>query len=178
MSIFVVAVALSGIMMLKIKPWIVLIPVLIITAYSIFAHYMYVAEYYEKEKETFQPFAETSEKLWANLDKHLVKGSYVFCTKEVYRYYIMTHYPAHSLGAYRTLEYFQVNSRVAEELEKDYREVLYSLDYDFIKSIIRKYDIRAAIVSGSDYQLPLFQILAQAWHPVYEDEYFVIYKRM
>lgn len=178
MSIFVVAVALSGIMMLKIKPWTVLIPVFIIMVYSIFAHYSYVAMYYEKEQETFQPFAETSEKLWINLDKHLVKGSYVFCTKKVYRYYIMTHHPVHSLGAYRTLEYFQVNSRVADELEKDYREVLYSLDYNFIKSIIRKYDIHAAIVSGSDYQLPLFQILAQAWHPVYEDEYFVIYKRM
>jgi hypothetical protein len=177
LSIFIIATALAGLKHYKINRHILLLPVLVITVFSVYWHYDYISFYYEREKATFAPFQESGESLWANLNRHLVKGRYIFCTKDVYRYYIMTHFPAHSLGAYRTLEYFQLNSRVAEMLDNDYHAVINSADYEPIESIADKYNIETAIVSGDDWQAPLFQVIAQLWTPVYEDEYFVIYKR-
>ena len=177
LSIFIVAVALDGLRRLKINKYILMAPVLAVMFFSLYAHYIHTSSYYRKERSTFEPYRVSGEALWASLDRHLVKGRYIFCTKDVYRYYIMTHFPAHSLGAYRTLEYFQLNSRIAEMLDNDYHAVINSVDYNFIESIADKYNIEAAIISGSDWQAPLFQVIAQLWTPVYEDEYFVIYKR-
>ena len=178
MSIFVVGAAIAALFQYKIKASVLLVPVLVLSLFSVYIHWEHCLTYYKSEVASYKQYAETGKELWASMNRYLKKGEYIFCAKETYRDYVMPHYPVHSLGAYRTMEYFQLNPEKARELEDRYNAVMNSNDYDYIMKVADIYGIKAAVVGGNDMGEPLFQVLKQEWSPVYKDRYFIIYRKL
>ena len=89
----------------------------------------------------------------------------------------MAYTPVHNLGAYRTMEYYQLNPRISNQLESDYNRAMAADDITVIEDIAARYDIEAAVASGADMNKPLFKTLASHWNKVYQDRYFVIFKK-
>ncbi len=111
------------------------------------------------------------------LSMYVEKDSYVFCDLIVYQEFIMPFYPAHTLGAHRTMKYFQLPGSVADELHADYQLVENSGDYDMIDSIARKYDITIAIQYAAQKESPLFRTLAANWELAFHGPYFTIWEK-
>jgi hypothetical protein len=120
---------------------------------------------------------EVGHKLWQNLDKYVPEGSFIFCDNANYLRYIMPYYPVHTLGAYRTMEYFQLPERIAVEFVNADQEVEHAADYAVVDSIAREYNITTAIISRIDVGVRLYEMLASHWTPVYSDEYFAILRK-
>ncbi|MFH1373403.1 MAG: hypothetical protein ABII79_06395 [bacterium] len=113
------------------------------------------------------------------LDGYISPGDYIFCTKKTYWHSLMPRTTAHALGCYKTMEYFQLNTQISQELEADYNTVVNSDDYGQVMRIADKYGIRVAVfrrVKG-DLSLPLHKVLTEHWEEVYGDRRFQIFRR-
>jgi len=115
--------------------------------------------------------------LWKNMGRYLVDDQYIFCTKDTYFRFVMTEIPVHCLGAYKTLDYYQVKPSIADALEADYQTVINSNSINVIAAIASKYRIESAVANPVDMKLPLFQTLAQSWKVVYRDKHFTIFQK-
>ncbi len=176
-SLFLVASLIGALRTSRIKPLVWQAPLGLIVAYSLVFYYTATVPNFQYEAPLYSGYQEVGRQLWDNADKYLAKNRYVFCTKRTYLDYLGPWIPVHSLGAYKTMEYFQLNSRIAADLNADYETAMASSDYDTIAQIAGKYGITAAVISGADVDIPLFKVLLQRWKTVYRDDYFIIVKK-
>jgi len=175
-SIFWVAMVVHDIIPNKKERYIEIMALLFIVGYSIYNHYGVALDAYHRWSAGEELYRQIGSRLWNNLDKYLDDNEFIFCTKDTYFRFIMTQKPIHALGAYKTMDYYQLDSLVSDTLESDYRTLINSWDYNIIKGLAAKYNVRTAIASSRDYGLPLFQTLSKYWKPVYRDEFFTIYR--
>ncbi len=177
LSLFVTAMAIDYIRRIKMRPFLLIVPLLLLTSFSFYHFYTDKLEDYDRWFARVDIYHEAGSGLWDNMDRYLEKGEYIFSTKETYFQFIMPFYPVHSLGAWKTMKYYQLDTLVCNTLERDYPKVMTSSDYNFIMNMADKYGISTAVASGRDYDLPLFKLLSQHWARIYEDRYFRIYKK-
>jgi hypothetical protein len=149
----------------------------VLSAAALFYHIYNANHIFSTETALFRNVTQQGRGLWQNMGSHLKEGEYVFCVKPIYRVYVMPFYLVHALGAYKSMEYFQLNPRVATEIDNDYETALKSDDLETIERIASKYGITAAIVSGNEAKTPLFRTLLKAWTCVYQDNCFVILRK-
>jgi len=174
LSIFVLATAISGMRQLTINRYIWIIPVVTIVAFTLHYHYSKTIIDYFSESNQYMEYRKAGAEFWQNIPKHIEEEEYIFCERDIYLRYVMPHFPAHALAAYKTMDYFQLKAELSDELFKDYIIVLNSNDYNIIDSIANKYGISAAVAANRNMELPLFNTLAKHWKQVYRDKYFSI----
>ncbi len=177
LSLFLVAGMIRGLEKRTINGWIWKAAVMVLCAAALLYHNYNANLTFAHETALFGSVKQAGEGLWQNMGRHLKEGEYVFCAKPIYREYVMPVFLVHTLGAYRSMEYFQLNPRIAQELENDYQTAMNSNDPETIERIASKYGITSAIISGRDAATPLFSTLLRLWTPVYRDSYFVILKK-
>jgi hypothetical protein len=175
LSIFVVAFVIKYVSSLKIKKTIILFPVIILLGYSIYVHYSKTFANYNNWKAGKVAYDLVGENLWKNINDYLPRGDFIFCSKTTYFRFIMTYCNVYALGAHRTLDYYQLDYRISDSLEKDYQAVMRSIDLNTIHRIYNKYNIKAAVVAGNESDVPLFKTLADHWITAYQDRFFSIY---
>jgi hypothetical protein len=83
----------------------------------------------------------------------------------------------HTLGAYRSMEYFQLPGRIAEKFHIADESAKKAENITVVDSIADEFRITTAIISRIDVGVPLYEMLATSWKPVYSDEYFAILKK-
>ncbi len=177
-SIFIVATALSGLWRNRIAKTISMAAILAITSMTVYhLQTRYVLTMYRFEAPLYAGRVVVGGKLWQNLDKYVPKDSFIFCDNSNYLRYIMPYYPVHTLGAYRSMEYFQLPKRIADKFLIADKMAEYTRSFAVIDSIATEFNITAAIISRIDIGVPLYEMLATYWKPVYSDEYFAILKK-
>jgi hypothetical protein len=144
--------------------------VALICAYSVFWHVkpsMGWYEYVERFEDDIVGWLDFQE----HLPEFVKPGEYIFCTKETYLHYVMPIPNIHALGCYQTMEYFQLNARLSQQLEDDYNRAMNTNDYQTAMTIAARYGIRTAIFRNTteEVTLPLFSTLKNAWSIVYDD---------
>jgi hypothetical protein len=157
----------------------VLVAILLVGGYSIFRHF-------QLSIESFYPSKAVSDRIRDNAWRlpYIVRGltkpeEFIFCTKETYRFYLMHDWYGHSLGCYRTMEYFQLDSSVAQRFQADYRTAFTAKSYDEVLPIIDKYDIRIAVfkTTRKESTTRLYELIANRWSKVFDDGYFHVFRR-
>lgn len=177
-SILWLALVVRGMISHKRERYVDVIALLFITAYSVYNHYSMALDSYHRWSEGESLYNQIGTRLWNNLDNYIDDDEFIFCTKDTYFRFIMTRKPVHALGAYKTMDYYQLDSLVSSSYESDYKIVINSRNYDIISGLAAKYGVKTAVASSRDYGLPLFQTLGQYWKVVYRDEYFTIFKHV
>jgi len=175
LSLILVSVAIDYLRRKKINRYLWIIPVYAIAGISIYYHYENILDDYRRWQQGKDVYQQLGGQFWANMDSYLESGEYIFCTKETYFQFIMTQYPVHSLGAYRTMEYYQLDSIISNQIEEDYVRAMASDDYGVILQIAEKYEINTAVAAQRDLQVPIFQVLSSRWPVAYKDRFFVIF---
>lgn len=176
-SLFLVAAAIA--ILLQAGKWRLLLcmPFAAVVIYSVLFYYEVTEANYEWEKNIYKTRQTMAYGLWTDGVEYLDRDRFVFCTKDTYFDFLAPIVPVHALGAYKTMEYFQLNTRLSEELDKDYQTAVNSKDSATIMAIADKYGIQQAVASAADIELPLFQTLITYWPPIYSDKYFLILRR-
>ncbi len=177
-SIFIVATVISVLRQHRIAKSISIVVVLVLTSATVYQLQTgYILPAYRTEAPLYAGRMEVGSKLWENLDKYVPMNSFIYCDNSNYLRYIMPYYPVHTLGAYRSMEYFQLPERIADEfLHAD--EAAEKADrISVVDSIANEYHITTAIISRIDIGVPLYEMLATYWKPVYSDKYFAILKK-
>lgn len=113
--------------------------------------------------------------LWENLTRYMDSDSFLLASEATYRHYIMAYIPVHALMAYKTGEYFQLNTEIADRLQLDYERLMSARDLGLIEQTCQIYKIKTAVVGNRDKAIPAFQLIEKVWTPVYQDSYFSIY---
>ncbi|MDD4052052.1 MAG: glycosyltransferase family 39 protein [candidate division Zixibacteria bacterium] len=176
-SLFLVAATIDSLRGFVRSPLVWAGPIIAAAVYALVFYYDVTIPDFQYEQSIIEKNRDTAAELWNNVDKYLDKGGYVFCTKQTYFDALAPVIPVHALGAYKTMDYFQLNSRLAEELDADYTTAIFTHSYDSIQQIAAKYGIGRAVMMGGDVTLPGFQLLMQNWKRVYQDKYFLILQR-
>lgn len=140
-------------------------------------HYYQSIPTLEEHASQYKKFSEISTGLRENLGQYIEPGDFVLAGELTYRNFIMPYFPVKSLVAYKTGEYFQVNSKLADEMKNDQMYVKMDGSPESIKFIANKYHIKTAVVGGKDTHFPGFQQINKSWTKVYQDPYFAIYLR-
>jgi hypothetical protein len=177
LSIFIVATAIHYLRRTKLKSVAWLAPLMILVVFSFYYFYTDKLEDYDRWFARVNIYHEAGSGLWDNMDQHLKRGEYIISTKETYFQFIMPFYPVHSLGAWKTMEYYQLDTLISNQLEFDYRAVHGANSYVDIMMVADKYNITTSVASIRDFRLPLFKMLSDRWTIVYEDDFFRIYKK-
>lgn len=177
-SIFIVATVISVLMQNRIAKLISIAVVLVLTSATIYQlQTAYILPAYRTEAPLYAGRMEVGSALWENLDKYVPRDAFIFCDNSNYLRYIMPYYPVHTLGAYHSMEYFQLPKRIADEflLADEAAEKADSITV--VDSIANEYHITTAIISRIDVGVPLYEMLATYWKPVYSGKYFAILKK-
>jgi hypothetical protein len=177
LSLFICAYAVRFMIKAKTRRWIIMMIVLLIAAYGVFDNIVRAERLYGLRAKKYPVYMSAGNKLWRNIGQYIEPDSYVFANAKTYRYFMLPFYPSHALLAYKSGEYFQLNSKIAEKLQADYNELMNSTHILDVERICEKYDIKAAVAINSDMELPVFQIIAEHWNLVYKDNYFKIFRR-
>jgi hypothetical protein len=77
------------------------------------------------------------------------------------------------------MEYFQLDSYLAQRLQADYHSAFKAKTYDQVLPIINKYDIRIAVfkTTKKESTMLLYGLIAERWPKVFDDGYFRIFRR-
>ncbi len=179
LSIFLVAIAIEFLIAKEINRLILIGCVLAVAAYGAVNQYRGLTVWYTNEKDLVQ-VNDNLRYLRAGLMNYVAPDEYIFCSKDVYRYYIIGNFPLHALGMYRTMDYYQVPAAVSDELERDYDKALAIMDDQALEALAKKYNINAAICTANELQkkIPLFQTISRYWTKVYDPGgFFYLYRR-
>lgn len=176
-SLFLVATAVSGLRRLRLRPVYWVAPLMITSAISVVHHYSFTAHRYKEDQGFRSQFMLMSRLLWSQIEKYLEPDKFIFCEKNMYRNYIMPYYRVHALGAYKTLDYYQLSAPLADMMERDYLTAMRSDSLAIIDDIAAKYRIETAIISNKEFDSPLFKALQNEWTEVYRDTRVVVMKR-
>lgn len=133
---------------------------------------------YESDQEIAPVYHRQNRLFLKNFGKHVEPNCFVLANCDTYRYNIMPYLPNYGLVAYKTGEYFQLNSEIAHEMLRDYNSIFSASNIETINRICRKYDIRQAVIYGNrDLARPAFRLLTKHWKTVYQDSHFMIIDR-
>jgi hypothetical protein len=131
----------------------------------------------DADRKYWKAFVRQELPIVVTLGRYLIKDQYIFCEKEFYRYYIMPYMRAHALGAYKSMDYYQLSGPVAEAMERDYQVLMSSGDMATLDSLTARYNIRTAVASFREFDKPSFQAFATHWRKIYADKYIAIYRK-
>jgi hypothetical protein len=176
-SLFLIATAINGFRRIVRSPLIWAGPAVVIALYGLVFYYDVTIPNFQYEQSIIEQNRKLGTAFWDNANVYLHNGEYIFCTKDTFLNVLGPRICIHALGAYKTMDYFQLNSHLAEELEVDYETAIFTHDYDSLQTIANKYHISHAVIMGIDATLPGFRLLVQNWKPVYQDTYFLILQR-
>ncbi len=176
-SIFISAFAVSYLFQILRNKLIVFAICLLFVIGGYIDHYMYYNFEYEKQNDTMKMFEPNFASLEKVFETRVGPNDYIFAHHLTYRHYIMPHFPAHALMAYRSGEYFQLTSRISKEMQVDYERFLDCASPECLHEICSKYDISIAIVNQNEFNQPVFRLIESNWQRVYSDRYFRIYQK-
>ncbi len=177
LSIFIVATAIHGLRSLVKNKTLWSSIVLLGVMFGVYRQVADEIHVFEVERNTYTRYIMAARPLWRAIETNLEEDEYVFCNKRIYRYFILPRFRMHALGAYTTMDYFQLQSGLADELERDFQTAWASRDYAIVDGIARKYNIGFAIFGRDDRQAPVFPTLMSNWSTVFDNQIFVILKR-
>ncbi|MCK5126857.1 MAG: glycosyltransferase family 39 protein [candidate division Zixibacteria bacterium] len=123
----------------------------------------------------YHEFNNIGQGLRDNLDKHITPGSFILASEQSYRNFIMPYFPVKSLVAYKTGKYFQVNSRLSDEMQNDYNLLTRIGSPEKVDFVCKKYRMNVSVIGGKDKNLPGFEYIISKWKLVYRDQYYAIY---
>jgi hypothetical protein len=89
----------------------------------------------------------------------------------------MPRFPVHGLAAYRTLGYFQLPRRIAEQRDADYMKIISADTLEPIAEVSDRYAITAAVIGADELRSNWAGIFVDNWSAVYADSFFVVLKR-
>ncbi len=152
--------------------------ILVMLVLGLIPHLKQNFELYNDQNDDIPVYRQVSGGLRENLGRFVDPDDFVLASDKLYRDVIMIEFPVHGLLAYKTGEYFQLNSKIATEMHDDYLELMGTDDISLIEHFCRKYNIKIAVVGlTKEADFPAFRTIARHWEPVYEDVYFVVYRR-
>ncbi len=140
-------------------------------------HFMYYNFEFEKQNKTLPMFNANIAGLSNVFEQHVSPDEYIVAYHLTYRHYIMPHFPAHALKAYKSGEYYQLTSTISKEMQVDYERLMNCTGNDCLNYICDKYDMTTAVVNQAEINHPLFKLIARHWQKIYSDQYFKIYRR-
>jgi hypothetical protein len=176
-SIFVVATVIFGLRRLRISRIVWMTPIIAIVLFTMSRYYSKTIVDYFNECRMYRRYQQAGIVFRENMREYLEPNRFIFCGDDTYLRYIMPFFPAHSLAAYRSLDYFQLKADLSDELYRDYVTALQSDDYGVIDSIAVKYNINTAVIARREMDIPLFQTLTKYWQRVYADRNFIILRK-
>lgn len=177
LSIFVVGYAISFLSGAVKNKTLLNILVFMVTFLSIYNLYNDALKNYRVWTNDLKSQDVIGETFWQNIDRLLNDNEFILTSRGTYFYYVMIYKPIHALGAYKTLDYYQLDSAISDEMEADYVLLTTTTNIDTINNIAQKYNARTAVFSGPDYESSLFQTLAPKWKLAYRDKYISVFKR-
>lgn len=140
------------------------------------AHLVRNIEIYANQARDMVEYEKISAGLKNNLGRFVKADDFVLASERTYRDFLLADFPVHGLLAYKTGEYFQLNSKIADEMRSDYLELMGADDISLIGHFCRKYNIKIALVSqGVEADFPAYRTIAANWDLVYSDQFFRIY---
>ncbi len=177
LSIFIVAHVLSYLFRLNKFRILVWSSVAIVSVYSFYHHYANLAQDYEQEAKLYFNYNKACSILKDRCTPLFTPGERVLARKSSYLWYLLPNFPVHSLGAYRTLDYFQVSHVIAKTFEADYQSLLQCSDSLKINAYCEKYSIEKAFFTIGEIELPVFGYISKHWELLYHDGFFAVYRR-
>ncbi len=123
----------------------------------------------------YKKFTEIGQGLRMNLGRYIASGDFVLAGERTYRNFIMPYFPVKSLVAYKTGEYFQVNTKLSEEMKRDLNYFLQDGQKEAVEFITKKYRMSTAVIGGKDTKFAGFHYIRDNWIKVYQDLYFAVY---
>ncbi|MFH1699740.1 MAG: hypothetical protein ABIE07_04055 [Candidatus Zixiibacteriota bacterium] len=145
--------------------------------YGIGEHLYRSFDYLENEKSNYLNYRQIGGGLKNNLPGFVMADDYILASTITYSNFIMPYIPVRTLVAHLSGEYFQLNSKLASEMLKDYNDFMASNKPELVDFICRKYNIKIAIIGGRDVNQNGFKTIMKHWEKVYEDQTFKIYRK-
>ncbi len=104
---------------------------------------------------------------------------FILVSAENYRLNVLPYIPAHALRAWRSGEYYQLKTDISDRLNSDYDTLMQCSDTICLNRFCDKYDIQIAFVCDpldeDDY--PVFDVVDEYWHNVYDGAHCRIYRK-
>ncbi|MEE9443735.1 MAG: hypothetical protein V3V99_13815 [candidate division Zixibacteria bacterium] len=152
----------------------------IITAFILFGIGEHLYRSYinlENEKVNYLNYRQIGRGLKDNLPDFVAVNDYILASTLTYRNFIMPYFPVRALVAHHSGEYFQLNSRIADEMLRDYNDFMAAGKPELVDLICRKYNIKIAVIGGRDVNQNGFKTIMEHWEKVYEDQTFKIFRK-
>jgi hypothetical protein len=151
--------------------------VLALALFGVVDHTVRTADFYATRATHFAGYDAIVETCLPGVAPFLQPDSFVLATDQTYRDFIMPFFPVHGLVAYRSGEYYQLTTALADEMLADYEEIMGTTNLGAIDQICIKYRINIAIFRRGDDTFPIYRAVNRVWQPVYRDDFFRVYRR-
>lgn len=140
--------------------------------HAVVMHKRYRADNFLAEKLVRTDFVPTLQRLTE-------PGDFILATKSGYLYHVAAEVPVHALGAYKTLDYFQVPPRISEAFEANYQRMIWAPSYDDLRPILDSFQIEVAVFTHIDIRgnYTVKDIIRRRWPKAYDDGWVMIYQR-
>jgi hypothetical protein len=155
-----------------------LVPLALLMILGWYSHLQEAIEVRRIEETTRPDYEHQGQGLWSYFERFVPPNTVVFASKDNYLQYIMPFFPVHALGAYRTLEYYQVPRDTAEQRDADYQRIISADQYPQLAEVAAKHDITTAVIGTDELRMNWAKLFVSHWSPVYADSFFVIVKRL
>jgi hypothetical protein len=140
-------------------------------------HDLRITRFYNKRMVRYTGYGQRVANIKEALKPFVEPGDFVLALAKTYRRYIMPYFLTHGLLAYKSGEYYQLNTTLAAEMLVDYNRLMLTDNPDQIEYYCNKYGIKIAVVNRLDKSPPVFAAIRQWWDEVYADDTFRIYRR-
>lgn len=177
LSLFLTAYAIRFLLSIELRKRLILVLISLFVLLSLGDHVMRMVQFYNKRMDRFALYDQQEASIMAGLAPHVKPGEFILAGAKTYRRYIMPNIPAHGLLAYKTGEYYQLNTTLAKDMLLDYSALMEADNRETIRHICNKYGIKIAVMSKKDHRQSVFRVLPQWWELLYEDGMFKIYQR-
>jgi hypothetical protein len=177
LTLFLAAYAIQLILELKKRQVYAYLFITLLVLLSTGDHVNRTIQFYSKRIDFYGSYKNTASTIVGHLEKYVKPGEFILASDKTYRYYILPFMPNHGLLAYRTGEYFQLNSKLASEMLADFKDLMFSTDDEILNHFCHKYRINIVIVMTPDLKLPACRKIRSEWDALYQDELFSIHRR-
>jgi hypothetical protein len=178
LSLFLVAYAIRLLMSFRVHRLATTGLILILVGAGAYCHIAKMWEISAAQNGEYIEFRDAVAELKENFNEYVESNAFVLATDYTYRTHIMPFFPVHGLIAYKSGEYFQLKTEIADEMLKDYHRLINNANIREIDHFCRKYDIRYAVAGeASDMSAPVFRTISLYWRLAYRDGHFRIYAK-
>ncbi len=158
------------------KIWPIIIVALIVGS-GVYVLFDRVTHQYGSQQKALRDYTRTRDRFGREFEKFVLPNEMILASHGTYRHYILPWHPVRGLMAYKSGEYFQLPSALAESLKEDYRVVLNCTNRECLSRICSKHQINIAVAYSADLKFPVFQFIDKNWQKIYDGQYFRIYRR-